>query len=134
MAVVVPLPPNNAIYCDCEHTDGTDNWAPGQYPPDNVFGYGPGVDPPLPPPNLTSLNPATVSLAAGATTVSFLGSDFVDGAQVSFDNNVTFVPATFVSATELSAPYTPTATGNVWVLVKNPDGQLSGSGLLTIGA
>jgi hypothetical protein len=56
-------------------------------------------------PTLDAINPAEVSIAAGATPVQCTGTNFVDGSIVYV--NYVETPTTFVSATELTASCDP---------------------------
>jgi len=104
--------------------NGVQDWAARQAnhstTPPGHGGWGrvdPGDEPdPVPDPVLTSLTPNTSSLAAGAVTVTVNGSDFESHAVV--EVNDVAVPTTYVSATQLTVNYTPTAVGTVTFSVR----------------
>lgn len=95
------------------------------YPP-SVWGGG-VVDP-----DITSLVPATGSAAAGPITVHVHGAGFVAGSVVEADG--AGLPTTFVSATELTAPFDPAAAGTVMFTVRNPSAKESNSQPFVVGA
>ena len=94
------------------------------YPPSL---WGGGVDP-----DITSLVPATGSAAAGPITVHVHGAGFVSGSVVEADGAA--LPTTYVSATELTAPFDPAAAGTVMFTVRNPSAKESNSQPFTVGA
>ena len=94
------------------------------YPPSL---WGGGVDP-----DITSLVPATGSAAAGPITVHVHGAGFVSGSVVEVDGSA--LPTTFISATELSAPFDPSAAGTVQFTVRNPSDKESNSQPFIVGA
>jgi hypothetical protein len=80
------------------------------------------------PPSVTSVTPNTGSTSGGAD-VTVTGTDFVQGATVTFGGDAAD-PVAFISSTELLATVPPHAAGPVDVVVTNPDGQ---SGTLANG-
>lgn len=97
------------------------------YPPSVWTPPGP-VDP-----SITSLDPTTGSAAAGPLTVTVHGSNFEAGSVVEVDQ----LPATstvFVSATELTATFDPSAAGTVQFTVRNPNDEESNSVPFVVGA
>jgi hypothetical protein len=95
------------------------------YPP-SLWGGG-VVDP-----DITSLVPATGSAAAGPITVHVHGAGFVAGSVVEADGAA--LPTTYVSATELTAPFDPAAAGTVMFTVRNPSAKESNSQPFVVGA
>ncbi|UOQ96963.1 choice-of-anchor D domain-containing protein [Hymenobacter sp. 5317J-9] len=88
---------------------------------------------PLPAPTLTSINPASI-VAGQATTVTFTGTNFVNGATVSF--NGATLTTTFVSSTTLTASITPpaqSATATYPVTVTTPSGVTAARTLTATG-
>jgi uncharacterized protein (DUF1800 family) len=93
-----------------------------------------------PVPQISNVTPASVNV--GAFTLTITGSDFVNGATVSFGS--TTLATNFVSSTQLTASGTATSAqiGSVSVAVTNPDPGSIGSngvnaqviGTITIGA
>ncbi len=82
----------------------------------------------LPPPTVTGLAPATVVLGDPSFTLHVNGTDFVDGAVITFAG--LDEPTTFVSATEVTTGVNMSvwlAPDAVPVAVRNPDGAVSGS-------
>ncbi|HKK92073.1 MAG TPA: IPT/TIG domain-containing protein, partial [Longimicrobiales bacterium] len=74
-----------------------------------------------PPPTVTSITPAN-GPAAGGTSVTITGTDFVDGATVTI-GGVAATGVTFGSSTSLTATTGARVAGTVDVVVANPDGQ-----------
>jgi hypothetical protein len=89
--------------------------------------YYPGMGTPVPPapdPTIGALVPATASVAGGALDVQVNGTEFVAGSKVEVDGAE--ITTTFVSATELTANYTPAgAARTVQFTVRNPSGKES---------
>ena len=80
----------------------------------------------LPKPTVTTLTPATVVLGDPSFTLHVVGTDFVDGAVITFAG--LDEPTTFVSATELTTGVNMsvwTGPDAVPVAVRNPDGAES---------
>lgn len=76
-------------------------------------------------PVLNSIVPTTAPVGPTPVTVQFLGSDFIDGAEVIRGGSVA-MPATFVSATELTAAVDVSLAGTLNFQVRNPgDPRLS---------
>jgi hypothetical protein len=97
------------------------------YPPSVWAPPGP-VDP-----HITALAPSTGSLAAAPLTVTVTGTGFEAGSVVEVDQ----VPATstvFVSATELTATFTPTVEGAAAFTVRNVNDEESNSTPYTVTA
>jgi uncharacterized protein (DUF2345 family) len=76
-----------------------------------------------PPPQFAGSNPVSPNTGstAGRTTVTINGSNFVNGAVVSFGS--TAASTSFVSSTQLTAVTPLASAGAVSVKVQNPDGQ-----------
>lgn len=74
-----------------------------------------------PPPNATSISPASGS-TAGGTSVTISGTDFVSGATVTVGGTAA-TNVTVASATSITATTPAHAAGSVNVIVTNPDGQ-----------
>jgi Domain of unknown function (DUF4082)/IPT/TIG domain len=72
-------------------------------------------------PTLSSISP-TLGPVSGGTMVTLTGSNFADGATVSF-GSAGASSVTFISATELEAVSPPGSAGNASVVVTNPGGQ-----------
>ncbi|MBF9143331.1 IPT/TIG domain-containing protein [Hymenobacter properus] len=88
---------------------------------------------PVPAPTLTSINPTTIT-AGTATTVTFTGTNFVNGATVNFNGavlNTTFVSSTTVRAS-ITAP-TQSATVTYQVSVTTPSGTTTTRTLTATG-
>jgi hypothetical protein len=81
-----------------------------------------GYPAPAPDPTISTLAPATGTVGT-QVTVTVTGTNFETGSTV--EANQTALPTTFVSATSLTAPYTPTAAGTVQFTVRNPSGKES---------
>jgi hypothetical protein len=97
------------------------NTPPGALRNDTTILPRSGTPPPAPPPTVSSVNPNSGS-TSGGTNVTINGSNFVDGATVSFGgtsaSNVNVASSTSITST------TPAhAAGAVSVTVTNPDGQ-----------
>jgi hypothetical protein len=90
----------------------------------------PGTPQPQPAPVLSAISPAT--FAPGTITLTATGSGFVSGSVVRFGTQT--LATTFVSASELRATGSVTATGTYPVTVANPDGQVSGARSVTVAA
>lgn len=73
------------------------------------------------PPTLSSIDPTT-GTAAGNTLVTLTGTDFVDGATVTFDGQAA-TSVTFVNSTSITCRTPAHAAGAVDVVVTNPDLQ-----------
>lgn len=73
------------------------------------------------PPTLTSIDPDS-GTTEGGTTVTLTGTDFVDGATVTFDGDAA-TNVTFNSSTEIECDTPAHAAGAVDVVVTNPDDQ-----------
>lgn len=71
-------------------------------------------------PTVTGVAPPT-GAAAGGTSVTITGTNFVSGATVTF-GGVAAISVVFVSSTSITAT-TPAGTGAVAVIVTNPDGS-----------
>lgn len=69
-----------------------------------------------PGPHIDSLEPMTVGVLAGPTVIQVLGTGFAEGAMIEVDQAEE--PTTFVSDTELSMTFTPTAEGTLFVTVR----------------
>ena len=78
------------------------------------------VNPPAPPPVITSIDPAQ-GPTAGGTAVTITGENFQDGATVSFGGVA--AETTFIDVTSLTAVLPAGAVGSVDVVVTNPDGS-----------
>ena len=79
-----------------------------------------------PVPKISSVSPA--SLAVGNFSLTVNGSNFVSGAVVVWNGQ--FLATTFVSATQLKATGTAASTGQIKVMVTNPDpGSASSDGV-----
>jgi hypothetical protein len=76
---------------------------------------------PLSAPTVTSVSP-NKGTRSGGTSVTVTGTNFVNGATVSF-GGVPATSVTFVSATKLTAVTPAHAQGSVSVAVTNPDGH-----------
>lgn len=74
-----------------------------------------------PDPRVVSLSPATVSAAAGATTVTVTGENFTATSVV--EVNQVAQPTTFVNATSLTISYDPTAAGTTMFSVRDGSGE-----------
>ena len=85
-----------------------------------------------PGPHIATLTPSTVSVATGQATIMVNGSGFENGSVVEADGAA--LTTTFVNASRLTAPYTPTAPGTVIFTVRNPDDAESNDAPLTVGA
>jgi hypothetical protein len=85
-----------------------------------------------PDPQIDTLTPSTVSAAAGATTITVAGSNFVAGSVVEI--NQAAQATTFVSATSLTVSYDPTVAGTVTFTVRNPSNEESNSVPFVVGA
>jgi hypothetical protein len=82
---------------------------------------GSNPPPPLAAPSISSLSPAA-GPSAGGTSVTVLGTDFGDGAQVTFGGSA--ARAVSVTAGTIVVALTPAhGAGTVDVVVTNPDGQ-----------
>ncbi|HYL93048.1 MAG TPA: IPT/TIG domain-containing protein [Alphaproteobacteria bacterium] len=84
------------------------------------------VNAPPPPPTVTSLNPAA-AIQGATTSVTITGTAFQSGATCSFGAGITVNSCAFVSATQLTAGITVSATaatGTRTVTVTNPDAQV----------
>jgi IPT/TIG domain len=73
------------------------------------------------PPTISSISP-TSGLTGGGTVVTIIGTNFQDGATVSFGQSAALVTR-FDSSTKLEATTPLESTGLVDVTVANPDGQ-----------
>ena len=82
------------------------------------LGLSVSVNPPLPPPSITAIDPAEGSIAGG-TAITITGANFQDGATVSVGGND--VSAVFVDAATLTATTAAGAEGGADVVVTNPD-------------
>lgn len=91
-----------------------------------------GGTPAGPAPTLASAAPPTVSAAAAATTITLTGTNFVSGAKARV--NGADQTTTFISATQVSFSYDPSAAATVQLSVKNPDGQVSGNVAFVVAA
>ena len=78
------------------------------------------VNPPAPPPVITSIDPAQ-GPTVGGTAVTITGENFQDGATVSFGGVA--AETTFIDVTSLTAVLPAGAVGSVDVVVTNPDGS-----------
>jgi len=74
-----------------------------------------------PPPTVTRVEPDN-AVATGGATVQIIGENFQDGAAVTIGGNAAS-NVIFVSPTELSVEAPPGTTGNVDIVVTNPDGK-----------
>ena len=83
---------------------------------------GSPVPPPIPP-TVTSVAPAT-GPTSGGTLVTLTGTDFVDGATVTFGGTAAF-GVTVINSTTITATTPANAAGAVDVVVTNPDSQSS---------
>jgi len=81
-----------------------------------------------PVPVLSSVAPPT--FATGSFNLTLTGSNFVNGAQVSFGGNA--ITTTFVSATQLTASGTASAAGTIPVSVSNPNPGSASSGVVNV--
>jgi hypothetical protein len=75
-------------------------------------------------PTLTGLNPASIPAGGSAFSLTVFGSNFQNGATVSWNNSPR--PTTFVSPTQLTAQITAAdiaSPGSIGVRVINPDSQ-----------
>jgi len=79
-----------------------------------------------PTPTLTGISPASTNL--GNFSLTLMGSNFVSGAQVMFNNAA--LPTTFVSSTQLTATGNAISAGTFPVMVQNPDPGSSTSSAL----
>ena len=79
--------------------------------------YDASIPPALYDPHISSLTPATVSAAAGATTVTVRGTNFVDTSVVEVQQVAQ--PTTFVDDSTLTISYDPTVGGTVLFTVRN---------------
>ena len=82
---------------------------------------------PLSPPNVSSVNPLSRGQGASSQSLTISGSNFVDGASVSFSGSgITVNSTNYVSSNELTANITisgSATTGNRNITVTNPDSQ-----------
>jgi hypothetical protein len=90
-------------------------------------GGGGGADP-----NITTLVPAT-GVAAALATVQVNGSNFEAGSVVEVDQ-APATSTTYVSATRLTATFTPAAAGTVQITVRNVNDEESNSAPFTVTA
>lgn len=76
-------------------------------------------------PKLSSLNPTSADAVAGDAQIHALGSDFVSGAVILFDN--VSMGGTFYSSEQVMAivPMAGVAAGQHSIVVRNPDGGQS---------
>ena len=84
-------------------------------------------------PTITGITPNSATAGSGALTLAVNGTGFVNGSQVSW--NGTSLGATFVSATQLTAPVPASLLaqpGSASVLVTNPDQSQSNTVTFTI--
>ena len=79
-----------------------------------------------PTPSLSGISPASTNLGAFSLTIT--GANFLNGAQVLFNNSP--LPTTFVSSTQLTATGTAAAAGAFPIAVENPDPGASTSSSL----
>ena len=79
-------------------------------------------------PLLSSVAPP--SFPAGPFTLTLTGNNFVNGAQVSFGGNA--IATTFLSANQLTASGSTSATGTIPVTVSNPDPGGAASGAVNV--
>ncbi|MBL8173254.1 MAG: IPT/TIG domain-containing protein [Bryobacterales bacterium] len=80
-------------------------------------------------PQILSLSPNTAQVGAAAVQLTVNGANFLNGAIVQF-NGTDLAPTNFTNATTLTATVPAAqlnAIGNFPVVVRNPDGQVSGS-------
>jgi len=112
------------------HDRGTHDWAErenGGMADTPSTGGGP---PPVTPPTLTSISPATALVADAAVTVTATGSGFVSGAKIRIDG--VDATTTFVSPTSLTTSYDATSAGAKQFTVRNPDGGTSTAKAFTV--
>ena len=95
-----------------------------------LFGGG-TPPPPEPDPTIGSLTPAT-GVVGTPVTVTVAGTNFVSGSTV--EVNGAAAPTIFVSATQLTASYTPVSAGIKQITVRNPSGMESGNSTFTVTA
>lgn len=94
--------------------------------------FGGGTTPPADPdPTISTLAPAT-GVVGTPVSVTVTGTNFVSGSVV--EVNGAAAPTTFVSATQLTASYTPATAGTKQVTVRNPSGMESGNKVFTVTA
>jgi IPT/TIG domain len=79
------------------------------------------------PPTITSLAPASISAAAGPTTITVHGTGFTASSAV--HEGATPKATTFVSATQLTYSSDPAVAGNLTVTVHNGTAASAGSTL-----
>ena len=117
-----------------DHDRGTLDWAERQKGglENEPMTPGGGGSTPPPDPSITSLSPATSSLAAGAVTVTVTGTNFDAGSTVEVDDAA--IATVFVSATSLTAEFTPDAEGSYNFTVRNTSGEESNNSAFTVTA